>query len=84
MNTTLNVRKVLPIFLGCLLIAMVPSFFFCYLVALFFLVNVFLVICIIDFIKKTQMRKDAGIILDSMFVAAIVALGIHYLTSSLV
>lgn len=59
-------------------------FFFCYLVVLFFLIPCFVAICIIDFVRKTQMRKEAGLILAFMFVAAIVALGIFYLKSLLV
>jgi hypothetical protein len=81
MNATLNIQRLLPFFLGCLFIAS-TSFIFCYLAILFFLFPCFLVVCIIDLVKKTRLRKNAGLLLATMYVAGIVALVIFYLRES--
>lgn len=82
MNTTINIRRLIPVFLGCLLIALLPSLFFWYLATLMILTKIFVVICVIDYIRKSRMRKNIGLILASMFLAAIAALSILYFTNS--
>lgn len=79
MNTTINIRMLVAIFTGCLIIALIPAFFFCYVAILILFTKAFVVICLIDYIRKTTMRKISGLILAIMFLAGIVAAIVIYL-----
>jgi len=73
-NTFLNT------FLFCLLFALTPYLFWCYLAMACSLPVIFLVICLIDFIKGSSYRKSAGIIMAAMMLAAIASLLFYYIT----
>lgn len=80
MNLTLDGHKLIQIFLGCLILASMPVLFFVYLAALVLLTKIFIVICIIDFISKTSIRKRFGLFLISVYLAYMVSLVIFYFT----
>ncbi len=66
------------VFLLCLIVAVTPYFILLISFAVW-MVPVFIIICLIDYIKGTVMRKKAGLALASMFLASIIGLGIMYL-----
>lgn len=66
------------VFLLCLIIAVTP--YFPILISFTVkMVPVFIVICLFDYFKGTVIRKKAGLILASMFLASIIGLVIMYL-----
>lgn len=73
MNTSINTQRLVPLFMVCLFIALVPSLFFWYLAALSLLIKIFVVVCLIDYLGKTTIRSHFGLVLIAMFLAAIIA-----------
>lgn len=70
------------VFLFCLIIAVTPYFMSLIAFAIW-LVPIFIIVCVIDYFKGTRMRKKAGLILASMFLASIIGLGILYFANLL-
>ncbi len=83
MNTSINIQKLIPVFFVCLFIALIPSFFFWYILLLAICIKAFVILCIIDYIKRTTMRKKIGLLLSVMILAAIASLVILYFLNSL-
>ena len=86
MNRIINPsdKNLISVIIGaalCLLIF--PTLIFLNLAVLFFLTKVFIVICIIDLLLKSTLRKKAGLILGCMYLVEIVALINFYLLSLL-
>lgn len=66
------------VFFLCLIIAVTPYFLMLISFAVW-MVPVFIAICLIDYYKGTVIRKKAGLVLASMFLASLIGLGIMYL-----
>ncbi len=83
MNRAINIRTLIPVFFGFLFIGLTPSLSYLFIVLLAICVKVFVIICIVDYFRKTSLRKNIGSILIAMLLAAIVSLLAMYITSSL-
>jgi cytochrome c oxidase assembly protein Cox11 len=68
------------VFLFSLIVAVTPYFILLISLAVW-MVPVFIIICLIDYINGTVIRKKTGLALASMFLASIIGLGIMYLTN---
>lgn len=73
MDGTLNLRRAIAVLLAGTLIASFPFLFFCNLAVLAILTKAFLIICLLDFIRRTTWRRPAGTILALFFLAEITA-----------
>ncbi len=73
MTFSLNLHHIIPTLLSGLLLATFPGLFFIYLLLLALCTLIFLVICMIDFVKRTALRKRTGLVLSYMFLTAIVS-----------
>lgn len=73
MSRLLNLNRVILILLAAAVIAAFPAIFFCNLAVLAVLMKFFLIICVLDFIRKTSWRKPAGTVLALFFLAEIVS-----------
>ncbi|MFN8253511.1 MAG: hypothetical protein U0V75_16695 [Ferruginibacter sp.] len=71
MNKVLNTHNSILVLLAGILLASFPFLFFLNLALLALLTKIFLIICILDFIRKTTWRKKAGTILALIFLAEI-------------
>ncbi len=80
MDKSINIHRLIPLFLACLVLAFAPSFFSWYLVITIVSIKAFVVICIIDYIRKTTLRKRFGLVLAIMLTALIVSLVLMYVT----
>jgi len=74
MNTSINMHRLIQLILVFLLLSLVPSFFGWCLAITLISVKAFVVICIIDYFKKTRMRKSFGLVLSAMIVALMISL----------
>ena len=68
MNTSINIHRLVPLFLVCLFLALIPSFFGWYLVIMIISIKAFLVICVIDYFRKTTINYTCIYYLDACFV----------------
>ncbi|MBL7702807.1 MAG: hypothetical protein JNM14_11190 [Ferruginibacter sp.] len=84
MAANIDVRKFIPFFLISICIATTPHLFFWYLVALAICVKAFVVICVVDFFRKTSLRKNFGLVLSVMILAAICSLVVLSLKYSVI
>ena len=66
--------NLIPVVLAGFILASMPVLFFMYFALLIFLAKIFVIICVIDLIRKTSWRKKTGLALSLMFMAAIVSL----------
>jgi hypothetical protein len=82
MHKSINILRLIPLFLACLFLALIPSFFGWYLVIMVVSIKAFVVICIIDYIRKTTIRKNFGLILSVGIVALIISLVVMYFVNS--
>ena len=83
MNITLSHHRLIQIFLAGLFIALLPSMLFWYLAVVILVTKLFVIICIIDFIRKTAFRKSIGSILIVLVLACISSLVVSYLLPGL-
>ncbi|HEX2682393.1 MAG TPA: hypothetical protein VHL77_00575 [Ferruginibacter sp.] len=80
MNLSINLKRSIPVFLLCLAVSTQPVFFFVYLSLLFWATAAFFIVCVIDFINKSQLRRNLGLVLAIMYVTAIVSMLVMYLS----
>jgi hypothetical protein len=73
MYKQITLTNLIPIFLIGFILASIPTLFFFYFAFLILLTKIFIIICIIDFIRKTSIRKKTGLILGFMFIAGIIS-----------
>ncbi len=78
MNTSINIHRLVPLFLVCLFLALIPSFFGWYLVIMIISIKAFLVICVIDYFRKTTIRKSFGLIVSAIILAFIISMLVLY------
>ena len=78
MTKSLFFNRSIPLLLAALLLATIPGLFFIHLAVLAIFTNIFVVVCIIDFIKKTALRKPFGLVLGFMYLAEIISGMIMY------
>ena len=74
MNTSINIHRLILLFLGFLLLSLIPSFFGWFLAITLVSVQVFVVICLFDYFRKTSMRKNFGLVLSAMIMALMISL----------
>ena len=73
MNGVLNTNRVLLVLLAAAVMVTFPGLFLLNFALLILLTKIFLVICLLDFIRKTNWRKETGAILVLVFLAEIVS-----------
>jgi hypothetical protein len=73
MNASINIHRLILLFLGFLLLSLIPSFFGWFLAFTLVSVIAFVVICIIDYFRKTNIRKNFGLVLSTMIIALIIS-----------
>lgn len=78
MNASINLQRLIPIYLACLCIALIPSLFIYYLILTALCIKTFVVVCIIDYFLRSSMRKNFGLVLAIMILAAITSLLAFY------
>ena len=78
MNASLHVHRLTPLFLVCFCVALVPSLSIWYFILLTLFVKAFVIVCVVDHIRKTTMRKNLGAIVAVMILAAISSLVVLY------
>lgn len=83
MNTSIHVQKIIPVYLACLCMAFMPYIFGIYLWVIGSGLSAFVIICIIDFLYKTSIRKNFGLVLITMLLAFITALLVNYIKFAL-
>lgn len=83
MNLSLSTHRLIQIFLAGLFIALLPSMLFWYLAIVILFAKMFIIICIIDFIRKTTFRKTIGSVLVVLLLACISSLIISWLLPGL-
>ena len=83
MNKAIKSLNPVHVFLFCSVIAVIPFFLFALIASTLWLVPVFIVICLIDYFRGTDMRKKAGLILAAILLASIFGFIISYLTQLL-
>jgi hypothetical protein len=74
MNTSINIHRLILLFLGSLLLSLIPSFFGWFLAITLVSVQAFVVICVVDYFRKTNMRKNFGLVLSAMIIALMMSL----------
>lgn len=74
MKQLLQLNTLIPLVLTGILLASLPFMYFPFLGFLAFATKVFLIICLLDFIRKTDWRKTTGLVLIRMFCIAIFGL----------
>lgn len=74
MNLSINFQRLIPLFLVCFCIALIPSLFAYYLLILAIGTKVFVITCIVDYFRKTTIRKNFGLVLSVMILAFIISL----------
>lgn len=79
MNLVLRDHRSIHIFIGCLIIALIPSILFWYLAFVILAVKIFFIACIIDFITRSSIRKNMSPYLVPALLACITAFIISYL-----
>ena len=79
MNTSLNIKRLAPLFLFCFAIVLTTSLFSAYIIALVICINIFFIVCVIDYVKGTSMRKNIGAFVVTMLFALITSLEVLYL-----
>jgi hypothetical protein len=78
MDASIHIKRLIPLFLICFCIGLIPSLFFVYLCVLAIGLKVFVIICIVDYFRKTAMRKNFGLIVSVVILAFIVSLVVLY------
>ena len=73
MTKAINLKTLIPIILAGMALASVPSISFLYLGVLMFCLKLFVIILIIDIIRKTSFRRQAGKLLARLFLVGIIA-----------
>ena len=82
MNLSINFHRQIWIFLASLLFfSVMPDFIFVYLCILLYTVIFFIILCVIDFIKRTAYRKKIAGFLEPALLACIVSLIAFYFTA---
>ncbi len=83
MKQMLRLNVVVPLVLAGFLIATLSFLYFPFFAILSFAFKVFVLVCVIDLIFKTNLRKPLGLVLIMMFIVAITGLLaialLHYL-----
>lgn len=82
MNRVLTTKKLVGLFLVCLTACLLPLFNSFYLVAVIAGFKLFLLICVLDLIRKTTWRKNAGLVVAVMIIALIAALLLQLLVEA--
>lgn len=79
----LRLNVVVPLVLAGLVLATLSFLYFPFFAILSFAFKVFLLVCVLDFLLKTNLRKPFGLVLIMMFIVAITGLLtialLHYL-----
>lgn len=78
MNISVNRQNLILFFLGSLCLTLIPAFFSYYLVAMLVALKVFVIVCIIDYFKKTALRKNFGLVLAVMVLVIITSIMLNY------
>jgi uncharacterized membrane protein len=79
MDRTLILHRLIAVILAGLILGSIPVLVFAYFAFLILLFKIFVILCIIDFIRKTSLRKKTGLMLTYMFIAGIVSVIAMYL-----
>lgn len=82
MKMVLTPKKLVGFFLACLLFCLLPVFNSFYLLAVIGCFKLFLLFCVLDFIRKTNWRKNVGLLVAVIIVALIVALLLELLAEA--